>query len=400
MLIDVAPGPWLLSSPHPDLATHRRTFGPLPVLSADQLADLAGSHDVLGRGGAGFPFGTKLRVVAAGRGRRRHVVVNLSEGEPASAKDAALATTSPHLVLDGAEMAAAALGVRTVHVVVPQEHPFVTQALNVAIAEREAREGRSVRWRLHQAAPRFVAGESSAVIELIEGRANLPVMSWHRAAVKGLNGQPTLLSNGETFAQVAALVLAGDRVPGTADEPGTRLLSITRGHRIHVQEVAHGTAWSSVLKDDELEGPVLVGGYHGQWAAPGALADALVSAASMRTRGLALGAGIVLPLPEGVCGLTYTVQVTRYLADQSAGRCGPCVNGLPALATAFADLVAGRQGADVDALSDLVRGRGACSHPDGTVGLVSSACAVFADEIQAHRSGRCSTSVARAVRSA
>lgn len=400
MLIDVAPGPWLLSSPHPDLATHRGRFGPLPMLSADQLADLTSRHDVLGRGGAGFPFGVKLRAVAAGRARRRHLVVNVSEGEPASAKDVALAATSPHLVLDGAAMAAAALGVRTVHLVVPQEHPFVTHALNAAISEREADVGRSVRWRLHQATPRFVAGESSAVIELIEGRANLPVTSWQRAAVKGLHGQPTLLCNAETFAQVAALVLAGDQVPGTADEPGTRLLSVTRGHRIHVQEVAHGTPWSSVLSRAELNGPVLVGGYHGQWAAPGALNDAFVSAASMRAHGLALGAGIVLPLPEGSCGLTYSVQVAQYLADQSAGRCGPCVNGLPALAVAFADLAAGRQGADVDALFDLVHGRGACSHPDGTVRLVSSACTVFAEEIRVHRAGRCSSSVGRFARPA
>lgn len=391
MEFDVQAGPWLLASPDPGLAWHRSRFGPLPRLGVEQLADLVDQHGVLGRGGAGFPFAVKLRSTASARALRRHVVVNLSEGEPASVKDAALVLTSPHLILDGAALTAAGLGVRTVHLVVPQEHAFVEHALVRAMAERAgaAGEDRRLRWKLHRAQARFVAGEASAVTELVDGRENLPVTSWLPTAVRGVNGQPTMLSNAESFAQVAAAVLDPGGVPGPVTEPGTRLLSLHRGNRIQVREVAHGTRWSAVLSEDELDGPVLVGGYHGQWAAPGVLRGATVSAASMRTLGLAMGAGVVLPLPARTCGLTLTARLVRYLAAQSAGRCGPCVNGLPALASAFSGLVAGGSGAEIDALSDLVRGRGACAHPDGTVRLVASACSVFADEIRAHRAGDC-----------
>ncbi|MCX6395335.1 MAG: hypothetical protein NTV23_02490 [Propionibacteriales bacterium] len=401
MLLDIARGPWLLGSAQPDLVTHRSRFGPVVVPGFGVLVAAADRNVVLGRGGAGFPFATKLRTAASGRALRRHVVVNVSEGEPASSKDAALMVTAPHLVLDGAVMVADALGVRTVHLVVPDEHAFVTEAVTRALAERaEAGEDRRLRWRLHRASTGFVSGESSAVLELIEGRENLPVVSWHPAAVKGLHGQPTLLSNAESFAQLAAVVLAEGRIPGTEAEPGTRLLSITRGNRIAVQEVPHGTRWQAVLTDEELDRPVLIGGYHGQWAPAGALREAAVSVASMQDLGLVLGAGVVIPLPVGACGLTYTAQVTRYLAGESAGRCGPCFNGLPALATAFGDLAAGRVGADVQELADLVRGRGACAHPDGTVRLVSSAWTVFEAEIALHRVGRCSAGESNFSRSA
>jgi len=401
----VHPGTWLLGSRDPGLVEHRRRFGDLRRLTAGDLEEAARSAGVLGRGGAGFPLAVKLAAATGRRVLRRHVVVNLSEGEPASAKDAALVLTSPHLILDGAALVAAALGVREVDLVVPGELSWVEQALVAAVDERTAAgEDRRLRWRIHRAAPRFVAGEASAVTNLIEGGENLPSTSWVPAAVRGVHGRPTLLSNGETFAQLAALVQRPRQVPGTPDEPGTRLLSITRGGSIEVIEVAHGTPWREVLTPDELDGPILLGGYHGQWSPAGALRTETVSAPAMRALGLSLGAGIVLALSPGTCPLTYTAGVLRYLAQQSAGRCGPCVNGLPALAEAFEDLVRGRSGPitepGVEAIAALVHGRGACAHPDGTARLVVSACTTFPDEVALHRNGGCASHPRPVLRSA
>lgn len=382
----IHPGPWLLRPGGQVLATHRLRFGPLPTLSADELADRCAASGVLGRGGAGFPFATKLRAAASRRAVRRHVVVNVAEGEPASAKDAALVETAPHLVLDGAALTAAALRAREVALVVPHERPWLGELLRHALAERP---DRGLRWRFHTAAPGFVSGESSAVTELVAGRPNLPVTSWAPTAVAGVAGRPTLLSNAETFAQVATLVLAPDRVPGPATEPGTRLLSVTRPDGIHVVEVTHGSPWTEVLTEEEVDRPVLLGGFHGTWLAPGSLLPLTVSA-SMREHGAALGAGIVIPLAAGTCPLLRTAEILDYLAAQSAGRCGPCFHGLPALADAFGRAVRGGSTAEVENIVHLVRGRGACSHPDGTVRLAASALAVFADDLAAHRSGHCS----------
>ena len=242
----VHPGPRLLEgvAHGPSLDVHRATAGPLPDLSLDELLDLLRSVNIRGRGGAGFPFGTKLEA-ASGASGRTSVVVNVSEGEPASLKDAALALSRPHLILDGAVLTARVLGAREIHLVLPGEHPHVRRSLETALVEREGSDGR-IRWRTHRADQRFVAGQARAVIELMSGRENLPVTSWQPEAHKGYRGKPTLLSNAETYSQVATLAhfgADGYAAFGTEDEPGTCLLTVD-GDTVHPQvlEVAHGTA--------------------------------------------------------------------------------------------------------------------------------------------------------------
>lgn len=390
----VHPGPRLLDGicHGPSLAVHRATSGPLPDLDLDGLLALLKDVNIRGRGGAGFPFAIKLEAAAGAKGRTA-VVVNASEGEPASMKDAAVALTRPHLILDGAVLTAHVLGAQEIHLVLPGEHPEVRRSLKAAIAEREGTDGR-IKWRTHKAAQRFVAGQARAVIELMSGRENLPVTSWGPEAHKGYKNKPTLLSNAETYSQVATLAAFGAdgyRAFGTEDEPGTALLTVDGdGSRPQVLEVAHGSAWSDVLADSVLDRPILVGGYHGTWAAPSALRRIAVSRSGMTDHGLALGAGVVLPLEAGDCPLHRTARVTAYLAGQSARRCGPCLNGLPALADAVWAVHRGDGGTErIEHLGGLVARRGACAHPDGTLRLVQSMMTAFGEEIAAHAGGHC-----------
>ena len=120
----------------PSLAAHRRQYGDVPGWTATS-SELVGRVRLRGRGGAAFPFATKLETLR--RGRRPVVVVNLSEGEPASSKDAALALIRPHLVLDGAVATARALHAREVHVVLPGDRPAAAAAMRTALAERDDR---------------------------------------------------------------------------------------------------------------------------------------------------------------------------------------------------------------------------------------------------------------------
>ncbi|MEP6797293.1 MAG: NADH-ubiquinone oxidoreductase-F iron-sulfur binding region domain-containing protein [Lapillicoccus sp.] len=401
--IKVVDGPALLAhlDDGPSLAAHRRRFGPCPSTGLDALIASTAAVDVRGRGGAGFPFSVKLATAA--RRRRRVLAVNLAEGEPASAKDSALAIFVPHRILDGVACVAGALGVHEVHVVVAGDRPAVGEAITRALAERR-QAGERLRWRMHRASPTFVAGQARAVLELMAGRENLPVTAWTPEAVSGHKGRPTLLSNGETWAQVGALVRMGPedyRRHGTAEEPGTTLLSFRGDHQDpEVVEVRNGTPWSALLTAEQLARPVLLGGYHGTWAAPGELTDAVVSRSGLAALGLALGAGVVLPLPPGRCPLTRTSEIVTYLAGQSARRCGPCLNGLPELAGAltrvagiqgsFDDLGAARGARErVEELLGLVNGRGACAHPDGTVRLVRSVFRAVPHEALRHAAGTC-----------
>ena len=393
--IHVHPGTRLLHGIEdgPTLDAHRANTGPVPDLSLSQLLELLGAVSIRGRGGAGFPFATKLEAASAASGRKT-VVVNVSEGEPASFKDAALALTCPHLILDGAVLTARALDAKTIHLVLPTEHPEVQRSLRAALAERAGTDGK-FQWTLHNADARFVAGQARAVIELMSGRENLPVTAWQPEALKGYKGRPTLLSNAETFSQVAVLAAMGAgryRDHGTAEEPGTCLLTIAGdGPCPQVVEVAHGKPWFDVLPAATLDRPVLVGGYHGTWAAAPTLRRLTVSRSGMTEHGLALGAGVVLPLEPGDCPLHRTARVTSYLAGQSARRCGPCLNGLPALATTMWHIHRGVREADrVDELSRQLSRRGACAHPDGTLRMVASMMSSFGDEIERHAQGHCS----------
>jgi NADH:ubiquinone oxidoreductase subunit F (NADH-binding) len=387
-------GPLLLAHVHEDpaLAAHRSRLGPPARPGLAGLLAVAEQVALRGRGGAGFPFAVKLR--AAASRRRPLVVVNAAEGEPASAKDTVLMVRSPHLVLDGAAAAAHALGTRQAHVIVPSSRPQLLAAVSRALAERRA-AGEGLNWRVHQAQDRFVAGQARAVLELMAGRENLPVTAWQPEAFAGLGGRPTLLSNAETFAHVAALARLGPDAyaehggPGT---PGTVLLTVDGdGPAPTVLELAGGAPLVQALAGRWTPGcPVLLGGYHGTWLAGADVARARLDRSELAVCGFALGAGVVLALPPGECPVQRTAAVVRYLAGESAGRCGPCRFGLPALADELDRLARGTGSLGrIRELAGLVTGRGACAHPDGTARLVASLLAAFGEEVAQHESGSC-----------
>jgi len=374
-------GPRLLANlaDGPGLSRHRLRHPAPGRVTVGQLAEAAEAADLRGRGGAGFPFATKLRTAAR---RGALVVVNLSEGEPASHKDAVLAMHRPHLILDGAVLAARALGARRVHLILPGDKPRVGTSMTTALAEREGRD--RVVWRIDTADAGFVSGQARAVIELMSGRANLPVTAWSPEAVSGYRGRPTLLSNAETFAQLASTWFHGP-------DPATML--ITRAGdtpAAKVVEVVLGAPWAAVLSPIELARPVLLGGYHGVWVPGGALRGRRIATEDLAGLGARLGAGVVLPLPPESCPVSETARIVSYLAGQSAGRCGPCRFGLPALALAVEDADRGDgPAARIQELTGVLSGRGACAHPDGTVRLVASLQRWFGDEIRLHQQQEC-----------
>jgi NADH:ubiquinone oxidoreductase subunit F (NADH-binding) len=162
-----------------------------------------------------------------------------------------------------------------------------------------------------------------------------------------------------------------------------------------VYEIPLGSRLADVLRmadaDPASLSGVLVGGYFGAWLSPTTVADVRLGVAELRQIGGGLGAGIVFAMPRDTCALAEVARATRWLADQNAGQCGPCVNGLDAIADAMRSLVAGdREGRAhrwiVHWLS-MMEGRGACRHPDGVARFVASSLRVFEPEILRHRHG-------------
>jgi NADH:ubiquinone oxidoreductase subunit F (NADH-binding) len=374
---------------------HLDLLGPLPAVSATQLIAMTSAAGLTGRGGAAFPVGRKLAAVQAGG--RGVVVANGAEGEPASSKDRALLAQAPHLVLDGLALAVRAVGATSAYVHAARD------LLDgpIARALRERRDDVAV--RTVESAGMFVSGESSAVVAAVNGSRPLPTMAPPAAHQQGVGGRPTLVQNVETLAQLALLARYGPdwfRSLGTADEPGTRLVTVSGAVRSPgVYEVAGGTALASVL---DLAGGIstpvqalLVGGYHGGWVPWNSTTAALPhSRAALARYGADPGAGVVVALGAERCGLSAGAEIAAYLAGQSAGQCGPCVHGLPAAAGHLARLAAGRASAsavrDLHRVVGLVEGRGACHHPDGTARFVRSTLTTFAAEVELHLAGRCS----------
>jgi NADH:ubiquinone oxidoreductase subunit F (NADH-binding)/ferredoxin len=367
---------------------HRRVHGRSPYLSFSQLVAIAEAVDMRGRGGAAFPFAKKLRAVARSaetRGARTIVLVNGTEGEPASFKDKMLLTRTPHLVIDGAMIAAAALRAQEIVFGVIEGGPQ-EQSLKDAIEELDVRGTIRV-VRLPEA---FVTGEGGALVRGVNGMKPIPPGRKVRAAESGVDGLPTLLSNAETYAQLAVLARlgpAGYRKLGTEKEPGTVLLTISGKT---VVEVPAGVPLAEVLRrvGKPIGQGVLIGGYHGAWLTPEAAAAAPVSREGMKKFGATLGAGIIVPLPEDTCPLGEATAVATYLGEESANQCGPCFLGLPAIARSLAELMEGRAGEEslmaVRRGGQRVKGRGACHHPDGTMRFVQSSLEVFADDVETH----------------
>jgi NADH:ubiquinone oxidoreductase subunit F (NADH-binding)/ferredoxin len=379
--------------PRLDLEAHRDIFGPLPRLSVDELISVAEQVDLRGQGGAAFPFARKLRAVvdaAEASDCPTIVVVNATEGEPGSVKDKMLMIRSPYLILSGAALVAEALGAEEI-VVGVAGHELANRSIEAAIA---AEPGLRKMTRIVQLPDRFISGESGALVRGINGKRPVPPGTKVLASDFGVDDLPTLLSNAATFAQLAVLALLGPErfaAVGTPEEPGTVLLSVG-GSAAHpaVVEVPAGLPLATVL--DICQAPagdgVLVGGYHGMWLAAETAYVVPVSREGLAAVGGTLGSGIVLPLGDGTCPLGEVSRIASYLAGESAGQCGPCKLGLPAIARALAALVDGSGG--IEAL-DLARrsaagvnGRGACSHPDGVTRFVLSALDVFTEDLAAH----------------
>jgi len=391
--------PRLLYPDPAGLIEHTARYGPQPSgLSRPQRQALiaeVGRAGLTGRGGAGFPTARKLAAVAAGHAPV--VVANGTEGEPACLKDRVLMARSPHLVLDGAVLAAELTGAGRAVIVV---HRDVREIMDEAAAER-ARAGLDrVRLEVRTAAAGFVAGQASAVVRWVQHGVAAPTATPPRLAQRGLRGAPTLVQNVETLAHLALIGRYGAawfRSAGTPAEPGTMLVTVLGAVREPgVLEAGTGIPVGQLL---ELAGgasappqALLLGGYFGAWVEAARASARPFSSAGLADLDAGPGAGLVAALPAGACGLAETARVVRYLAGESAGQCGPCRFGLPAI-TGQVGQLASRRSAEPRLLRrwlDQVDGRGGCAHPDGAVRLVRTALRTFGAELERHAVGRCS----------
>ncbi len=385
------------AAPDVTLAAHHSAYGVRRSSRRDgePLVDAMAATGLTGRGGGHFPAARKWQTVLDATRRTGVlpvVVGNASEGEPASAKDAALLVHRPHLVLDGLAHAAEAVGatesVVWLHGDAHEPHRVLVRALQ----ERRSAGLVEPPVRLATGPSRYLTGESNAVVQALSGGPAVPGSRREPTAVHGVDGRPTLVHNVETLARIALVARSG-----VEEHRPTNLVTVLAAGRRTVLELAAGTPVSAALllggwPAGEAPQAVLVGGYGGSWLPWERVKDLPLDEGTLRAAGVSLGCGVLAPVGPAVCGVAEVARLAAYLARASARQCGPCLFGLAAISTALTELQRGTgRRSDIRRLQQWageVAGRGACHHPDGAVRMVLTGLVAFADDVEAHRRRR------------
>ncbi|MGE2692452.1 NADH-ubiquinone oxidoreductase-F iron-sulfur binding region domain-containing protein [Mycolicibacterium pulveris] len=397
---DCAPRLLRPGQPGPEsYAEYAQASGYRRLTDPDALLEQVDLSGLLGRGGAAFPLGTKLRTVrdAGQRGCQTVVVANGEEGEPASVKDRWLLRNRPHLVLDGLRLAAAIAGATRAYVYVSDER--AATAVTDALTELGPQAFGDAEVTVLTVAPGYVAGEETAAVRRINGGPAKPTDKPPRPFEEGVLGLPTMVSNVETLANLPYIAEHGAqafRAVGTPMSPGTFLATITgAGKPSTLYEIPHGTAFSRLLEVHGVEAEsvhgALMGGYFAGLLNTDVL-EATLDHETIRRLGAGLGCGAITILTED-CPVAVAASVMSYFDRENAGQCGSCFNGTAAMAAVLCALRDGvatdEDVARLERWSVVLRGRGACGTLDGATNIAASLLRQFPQVVTRHLANDC-----------
>jgi NADH:ubiquinone oxidoreductase subunit F (NADH-binding) len=370
-----------------------------PLHDADALLEQVDLSGLLGRGGAAFPLGTKLRTVrdAGRRGSDTIVVANGEEGEPASVKDRWLLRNRPHMVLDGLRLATAMVGARRAYVYVSDEQ--AATSVTSALADLKPEIFGETDVVVVTVEPGYVAGEETAAVRRINGGPAKPTDKPPRPFEEGVAGLSTMVSNVETLANLPFIHehgAQGFRAVGTPMSPGTFLATITGGGRpAALYEIPYGAAFSELLDVHGLTADAVRGALMGGYFAGllnTTILDATLDHESIRRLGSGLGCGAISILTDD-CPVAVAASVMSYFDRENAGQCGSCFNGTAAMAavtSALRDGVATDEDvARLERWSVVLRGRGACGTLDGATNVAASLLRQFPQAVARHLANDC-----------
>lgn len=306
-------------------------------LSPQQVIEEIKASGLFGRGGAAFPTGLKWEGAARAEGFPKYVVCNADESEPGTFKDRVLLSDDPHLVLEGMRIAAYAIGATKGYIYLRGEYAYLRPILEKAITEAQSAglfDGFEIEIRLGAGA--YICGEETALFESIEGKRGFPRVKPPFPTTHGLFGKPTVINNVETLANVPFIIEHGAeayRQLGSEKSPGSKLFCLSGDvARPGVYEVPFGIRLGELL---EMAGGVpegrniqaiLLGGAAGTFATPRHL-DLPLTVEDLRQAGLTLGSGVVMVFDERRDLRRVLLNIARFFAHESCGKCYPCQMG-------------------------------------------------------------------------
>jgi NADP-reducing hydrogenase subunit HndC len=366
-----------------------------------------------GRGGAGFPTGTKWEEARKYGAFPKYVICNGDEGDPGAFMDRSVMESDPHAVLEGMIICGYAIGARQGHIYVRAEYPLALRMLRTAIDRARGKGflGRNILGTgfefdidIYPGAGAFVCGESTALMYSIEGKRGMPRTKPPRSTEAGLWGKPTCLNNVETFANVPQIVLNGGEWSssiGTGDSTGTKVFSLTGAVKnVGLVEVPMGTDLRTIIFEigEGIRGnarfkAVQLGGPSG-----GCLTEEHlhlpVTFDSLQDAGAMMGSGGVVVMDDTNCMVDVARFFTQFCVDESCGKCVPCRVGLKVMLGTLEKIIVGQgEPADLELLERQAKHIAATAHcglGQAAPNPVLSTLRYFRDEYEAHiREKRC-----------
>lgn len=360
-----------------------------------------------GRGGAGYPTGLKWSTVAKAAGQQKYVICNADEGDPGAFMDRSVLESDPHRVLEGMLIAAFAVGASEGYIYVRAEYPLAIKRLRTAIrqAERIGLLGTNIcgtrfnfRIDLRLGAGAFVCGEETALIASVEGRRGTPRPRPPYPAQEGLFGEPTLINNVETYANIAPIIRSGGEwyaQIGTEKSKGTKVFALAGSvMNTGLVEVPMGITLREIVFDIGGGIPggrrfkaVQTGGPSGG-CLPSEFLNMPVDYESLAKAGSIMGSGGMIVMDESSC----MVDVAKYFMDfcmtESCGKCVPCRVGTYQMNELLARITQRTATAQeikmLEELCDLLRNTSLCGLGQSAPNPVMSTLRYFADEYTAH----------------
>ena len=368
---------------------------------------------IRGRGGAGFPAGSKWKQCAGYAETPKYVVCNGDEGDPGAFMDGALLEGDPHSVIEGLIIAARAVGALEGFMYIRDEYEHALKSVDKAL--KSAREngylGANILgsgWDFDISVVRgggaFVCGESTALMASIEGRVGEPRPKYIRSVQRGLWDKPTVLNNVETLANIPYIILHGadayTRI-GTQTSTGTKVFALVgKVKRTGLVEVPMGTSIRQLvfetgggIPDNREFKAVQTGGPSGG-CIPASLLDLPMDFDSLDKYGSMMGSGGVIVMDDRTCMVEVARYYTNFLAQESCGKCTPCREGLRRMLHILTDLTTGKgRAGDIERLEELgetMTAASLCGLGKSAANPVLSTIKYFRGEYEAHiKNGVC-----------
>ncbi len=379
----------------------------LTEMTPDQVIQTMLDSGLRGRGGGGFPTGMKWKFAKNSVSDKKYVVCNADEGDPGAFMDRSVLEGDPHAVLEAMAIAGYAIGADEGYIYVRAEYPIAVHRLDVAIAQaREAgllgkdifSTGFNFDIHIRLGAGAFVCGEETALLTSIEGHRGEPRPRPPFPAVKGLFGQPTIINNVETYANIPQIINKGAQwfaSMGTEKSKGTKVFAL--GGKIEhtgLVEIPMGTTLREIIYDigggipgGKAFKAAQTGGPSGG-CIPASLIDTKVDYDSLIAIGSMMGSGGLIVMDEDNCMVDIAKFFLEFTVDESCGKCTPCRIGTRRMLELLNKITSGKgEDGDIEKLEELantIKTSSLCGLGQTAPNPVLSTLRYFRHEYEAH----------------